>query len=292
MRRAFLRVAATILFPSTVLSAQDATAGAPDPSSVESGYVHVGPDSLFYEVAGEGPVLVLIHDGLIHREIWENQFSLFAQEYRAVRYDRRGYGASPVASAPYSDVEDLAAILEHLDIETARLMGMSSGGQLTIDFTLAHPERVDAMVLVGAVVRGFSYTQHLLTRGGRMSSDLPEAEVLAYIFSEDPYEVYRENREASERLVELGARGYRPGEREFFSSFSGTPSVERLGEIQVPTLILAGEFDIPDVHAHAGAINAGIRGSRREIIPHSGHLIPLEQPEVFNRVVLEFLRGL
>ena len=292
MRRAFLRVAATILFPSTVLSAQDATAGAPDPSSVEPGYVHVGPDPLFYEVAGEGPVLVLIHDGLIHREIWENQFSLFAQEYRAVRYDRRGYGASPVASAPYSDVEDLAAILEHLDIETARLMGMSSGGQLTIDFTLAHPERVDAMVLVGAVVRGFSYTQHLLTRGGRMSSDLPEAEVLAYIFSEDPYEVYRENREASERLVELGARGYRPGEREFFSSFSGTPSVERLGEIQVPTLILAGEFDIPDVHAHAGAINAGIRGSRREIIPHSGHLIPLEQPEVFNRVVLEFLRGL
>jgi pimeloyl-ACP methyl ester carboxylesterase len=284
-----------VLFFPTQLSSQDAWAlrpgGPPIPEGTEAGYLRVGPDSLFYEVMGQGPILVMVHDGLIHREVWENQFPVFAQEYRVVRYDRRGYGASPVASAPFSDVEDLAALFQHLEIETATLMGMSSGGQLTIDFTLAQPDRVEAMVLVGAVVRGLSYTQHMLTRGGRMSSDFSDEEILAYIFSEDPYEIYRENRNASQRLVELGARGYRPGEREFTSGFTGTPSVERLGELQVPTLILAGEFDIPDVHAHAGAIHAGIRGSRREIISDSGHLIPLEQPEAFNRVVLEFLRG-
>ena len=291
MRRILLGLAATVLLPPTFLSAQGAPGGVPNPSAVESGYLHVGSDSLFYEVAGEGPVLVLIHDGVIHREIWENQFPVFAEEYRVVRYDRRGYGASPVASEPFSDAGDLASLFEHLGIGTAMLMGMSSGGQLAIDFTLAHPDRVDAMVLVGAVVRGSPLYPAPSRPGGTPLLRPPEAEVLAYILSEDPYEIYRENREASERLVELGARGYHLGEREFYSSFSGTPSVERLGEIQVPTLILVGDCDIPDVHAHAGAINAGIPGSTRDIIPGSGHLIPLEQPELFNRAVLEFLRG-
>jgi pimeloyl-ACP methyl ester carboxylesterase len=70
------------------------------------------------------------------------------------------------------------------------------------------------------------------------------------------------------------------------------PAITRLHELDVPALILVGEFDIPDVHAHAGAINAGIRNSERRIIAKAGHLVPLEQPESFNRVVLDFLGGI
>jgi pimeloyl-ACP methyl ester carboxylesterase len=69
------------------------------------------------------------------------------------------------------------------------------------------------------------------------------------------------------------------------------PAYRRLNEIEIPALILVGEFDIPDVHAHAGAINAGISNSRRLIIPQSGHLIPMEQPELFNEAVMNFLRS-
>jgi len=70
------------------------------------------------------------------------------------------------------------------------------------------------------------------------------------------------------------------------------PAYRRLNEIKVPVLIMAGEFDMPDVHAHAGAINAGISGSQRIIIPDAGHLIPLEQPELFNEAVTGFLKSL
>lgn len=70
------------------------------------------------------------------------------------------------------------------------------------------------------------------------------------------------------------------------------PAVLRLNEIKIPVLILVGEFDIPDVHAHAGAINAGIAHSKRDIIQESGHLIPIEQPYLFNNSVLKFLEDL
>lgn len=150
---------------------------------------------------------------------------------------------------------------------------------------------MNALVLVGAVVRGFPYTQHFYTRGGHLPEGIGGAELLAYYAGEDPYEIYRENKEVGERLEELVRRAYRREERRFHGSFSGPVALEHLAEIHVPTLILVGEFDIPDVHAYAGAINAGIPESCREVISKAGHLIPLEQPERFNQVVLEFLKG-
>jgi pimeloyl-ACP methyl ester carboxylesterase len=68
--------------------------------------------------------------------------------------------------------------------------------------------------------------------------------------------------------------------------------MERLSEIQVPTLIVVGESDIPDVHAHAGVIEAGIEGSRREVLTHAGHLAHFERPDKLNRLVLEFLQSI
>ena len=73
---------------------------------------------------------------------------------------------------------------------------------------------------------------------------------------------------------------------------AGKVAVRSLSEIKVPALILVGEFDIPDVHAHAGVINAGIGNSKREIIPRSGHLIPIEQPVLFNEAIMKFLNKL
>jgi pimeloyl-ACP methyl ester carboxylesterase len=273
--------------PGPELSGQGPVSLAPT-----SGYVSVGSDSLFYEVEGQGPALILVHDGLIHREVWDAQFRFFSDRFRVVRYDRRGYGASSLPSEAFSDIQDLEALYDHLGIEKAGLVAMSSGGRLAIDFTLVHPDRVSSLVLVGAVVRGFSYTEHFFTRGGHLPPDLPASERRRWYASEDPYEIYRENRAAKARALELvGDAPFRDhGSLPGSSTLPPPPAaLERLGEIAVPTLILVGEFDIPDVHAHAGAINAGIPGSRRDIVPRSGHLIPLEQPDLFNQAVLAFV---
>ncbi len=260
---------------------------------VDSGYLDVGPDKIFYEAAGEGPVLVLIHDGLVHREIWDYQFSFFSHNFRVIRYDRRGYGKSSPATEADTNVEDLNSLFAHLKIDKAGLMGMSSGGRLCIDFALQYPDKVTSLILVGAVVGGFPYTQHMYNRGGHLPPDLETSEeIAAYYALHDPYEIFHENKAAREKVAQL-VKDF--PQRISPSAKRGLPkyaAYRRLHEIEVPTLILVGEFDIPDVHAHAGAIQAGIAGSKRDIIPKAGHLIPIEKPEVFNSKIEEFLKAI
>lgn len=257
-----------------------------------SGYIDVGDDKIFYETAGNGPVLVFIHDGLVHREVWEYQFSSFSENYKVVRYDRRGYGNSPEPTTAYSNVEDLSSLFTQLNIDRACLIGMSSGGGLAIDFTLKFPEKVSSLILVGAVVGGFPYTQHFYKRGGHLPTDFDDAEqIRSYYALEDPYEIFRENRAAGEKVARLVKSVPHKDHGSTTDSSPAKPAYRRLSEIKIPALILVGEFDIPDVHAHSGVINAGIPNSKREIIFESGHLIPIEQPELFNTAAREFLNS-
>jgi 3-oxoadipate enol-lactonase len=285
-----LVLAATLVIPPASAPRGDVPGVGLGLSTPTSGYVRVDADSIFYEVAGKGPALILIHDGLIHREIWDAQFQYFADRFTVVRYDRRGYGNSPPPSRAYSDLRDLEALYARLNIQSAGLIAMSSGGRLAIDFTLAHPDLVTSLVLVGAVVRGFSYTTHFYSRGGHLPQDLSPADSRRWYAGQDPYEIDRENVMATARALELVERAPHVNHVSVPGSVAPPPAaLPRLGEIAVPTLLLVGEFDMPDVHAHAGAINAGIPGSVRQVIPHAGHLIPLEQPGLFNEAVTRFL---
>jgi 3-oxoadipate enol-lactonase len=263
------------------------------PLEIKSGQIEVEGGRLFYEEAGTGDCIVLIHDGLVHREVWDAQFPAFAQDHRVVRYDRRGYGKSDPPTVPYSNVADLLRVFEQLGIERACVMGMSAGGGLSIDFALAHPEKVNALVLVGAVVSGFDYTPHFYTRGGRLTQQIysDPAAFRLYWTTTDPYDMAPSSTAARERVRQL-LEEY-PGNTDVSKHNLQTeppPALHRLGEIHVPTLIVAGEYDIPDVHAHAGAIDAGIAGAQRVVIAGSGHLVPLEQPEAFNAAVRTFER--
>ena len=261
-------------------------------ASVDTGYVLVDGGKLFYELAGSGKNIVLLHDGMVNREIWDEQFPLLAKTYRVVRYDRRGYGKSSDPQVKYSHINDLNQLFIHLKIDKAIIFGMSSGGRLAIDFTLTYPEKVNGLVLVGAVVSGFGYTSHMDTRGGHFNPQKysDPVKVNEYFIMDDPYEIYSENRAAKEKVMKLLPNLARQNVVPTQPPIK--VAVRSLSEIKVPALILAGEYDIPDVHAHAGVINAGIANSKREIIPRSGHLIPIEQPALFNEAVMNFLNKL
>jgi len=262
--------------------------------SLNSGFINVKDGKLYYEMKGHGDeTIVFIHDGLVHAEVWNNQFETFSEKFRVVRYDRRGYGRSPKPEKNYSNIEDLFQVFSFLNVDKAILIGMSAGGGLAIDFTLAHPEKVSSLIVVGAVVSGFSYSDHMLTRGGRLKPEdyaNPE-KLLEYLIKEDPYEIAPQNKEVKEKLWKL-MQAY-PQNIDFAKNRLAEPpkrqAIDILKEIQVPTLIVVGEFDIPDVFVHAGAIESGIPNSRKVIIQNAGHLVPLEQPELFNQKVLNFL---
>ena len=261
-------------------------------SSADTGYVLVDGGKLFYELAGTGKNIVLLHDGMVNREIWDEQFPLLAKKYRVIRYDRRGYGKSSDPEIKYSHITDLNQLFIQLKIDKAIIFGMSSGGRLAIDFTLTYPEKVTGLVLVGAVVSGFGYTSHMDTRGGHFNPQKysDPLKVHEYFIMDDPYEIYSENTVAKEKVMKLLPNLAR--QNSVPTQPAAKVAVRFLSEIKVPALILVGEYDHPDVHAHAGVIDAGIANSKREIIPLSGHLIPIEQPALFNETVLNFLNQL
>jgi 3-oxoadipate enol-lactonase len=262
--------------------------------SSDTGYITVDGGKLFYETAGKGENIVLLHDGMVDREIWDEQFPVLAKNYKVVRYDRRTYGKSSDPQAPYSDIEDLDQVFIQLKIDKAIIFGMSSGGGLAIDFALKYPAKVSALVLVGAVVSGYGYSAHMFNRGGHMNP----AEVLAdpqktvhYFIWDDPYEIYSGNIKAKEKVAKILENNLHNA-KSVNKKQPDRPAVKFLPEIKVPTLVLVGEYDIPDVHSHAGVIESGIPGAKREIILKSGHLIPLEQPRAFDSSVLGFLKNM
>jgi len=261
---------------------------------VKTGYLNVPDGRLYYEVVGEGEWIVLVHDGNLHSVTWDEQFPVFSQKYKVVRYDRRGYGKSTYPDKPYSNIEDLSEVFGQLRIDKATVMGMSAGGGLAIDFTLEHPDRVTGLVLVGAVVSGYGSTEHLRTRGGNLKPEVlsDPAKLADYMCFKDPYTFYEGNTGAKKRGYEYlmnSLQNYRMDKYQFLQG-PKRPALPNLKEIKVPTLIIVGEYDIPDCHAFAGAIEAGIAGSTRVIINKAGHIVPLEQPAVFNELVLTFLR--
>ncbi len=109
-----------------------------DTSDIQTGFAEVNGTTLYYEVAGAGHPFVLLHGHLLDRRSWDDQFAVFAQRYRVIRYDQRGFGDSGLImkGLAYSDRQDLYALLQFLGIESAYLMGVSGGGALAIDFTL------------------------------------------------------------------------------------------------------------------------------------------------------------
>jgi pimeloyl-ACP methyl ester carboxylesterase len=235
---------------------------------------------------------VLVHDGVLHSAAWDDVWKDFCKHFHAIRYDRRGYGRSSVATHGYYATDDLAAVLRHLKLKRVAIVGSSHGGEISINFTLDHPEMVEQLVLVGAVVGGMPYTQHFLERGDALGKPLEKGDIEGAIVAaaKDKYLTASGSDAARKRMAEiLSANPQDLTHPEL--ELPVKPAMPRLGEIRIPTMLLVGDADIPDVHAHAGAIEAGVPRARRVVINDAGHLMYLEKPTEFSRIVIEFLEN-
>jgi pimeloyl-ACP methyl ester carboxylesterase len=262
-------------------------------SRAGTGFLEAGGSRIFYEVAGRGPDMVFIHDGHMHSESWEAQWKFFSRDHRVIRYDRRGYGKSAAATAPYSNVEDLRVLAVHLGVTNWVLVGCSAGGRLAIDFALEHPTLVRRLVLVGAVVSGLPFSEHFDRRVRDGFLPLRErGDVGAAItnWMNDPWLIASTNRLARERFREImTANPHNMTRTGRYSRPPSRPAIGRLGDIRVPALMVVGESDMPDVHAHCGAIQAGVPDSQRIVVRGASHFVHLELPDEFNQLVARFL---
>jgi 3-oxoadipate enol-lactonase len=291
-RSAFVSLGLALAFGT--LSPLGATPGpAKAAATSRDSFVNVSGGTLYYQECGSAPQnVVLIHDGVVDSAVWDDVWPEFCKHFHTVRYDRRGFGRSPAATSWYSELDDLAAVLRATKINRTALVGSSHGGQLSIDFTLSHPTSVQQLILVGPVLSGMPYTEHFLDRGNKAFTLLQKGDLKAAIteWSNDRYLIAPENTAARHRLLELLLRA--PQDMSHEDRILATkPAIGRLREITIPTLIITGDADIPDVHAHSGAIEAGIPAARRIVMSGVGHILYLERPVEFCKLAIDFLES-
>jgi pimeloyl-ACP methyl ester carboxylesterase len=288
-----LSPAITSLLFCLIIASASAQTPTPLPAPIPGSFLNVENAKIYYEECGVGSqTVVLLHDGLTHSAIFDSVWPAFCKSFRTVRYDRRGYGRSPEATTWYSETEDLAALLRHLKISRTVLVGSSHGGELSIDFTLQYPQLVQQLVLVGAVVSGMPYSDHFLNRGMENSKPFEKNDKAAGIanWANDKYVLGTGHEEARKTLLQLLTASPQDLTHNDYARTTQA-ALPRLREIRIPTLIVTGDADIPDVHAHAGAIEAGIRGSRRIVLNNAGHLPYLELPSEFSKIVINFIQA-
>jgi pimeloyl-ACP methyl ester carboxylesterase len=258
--------------------------------------------ALYYEVTGHGPPLVLAHGFACGLRMWDPQVNALARSWRVVTYDVRGHGISeaPPEPAAYSQpisVADLRALLEHLDIRSAAVGGLSMGGNIALNFALAHPEMVTALV-VADTGAGSDDTGEWIGTVHAFADVLERDGLEAFAdaaLSNPLFARYVGQGPAAERFIRSclmthRARGLAHTAREVLAKRPTLYALApRLRELSVPTLLIVGEHDAPCVRVHRFMADT-IPGARHVVIPGVGHLTNLEAPTAFNRAVTTFLR--
>ncbi len=269
-----------------------------------TGFFETNGTQLYYEVMGEGHPLVLLHGGYLDTRMWDEQFALFAQSYRTIRYDIRGFGKSVLPPIPYADRQDLAALLAFLDVERTYLLGLSLGGMVALDFTLDYPEKVAALILVGTPVPG--YPHELMFTPEQLQAEIALTQTFMELIQQRNLPAMIDFIMANPTL--MPSPNYpqaRQRCREILSDYSFVwltdpapkqdltpPAYNRLNEIRVPTLLIVGAEDHFQLHKSSDKFEQDIPDVRRVTLSETHHMPNMEKPDEFNRQVLGFLKAL
>ena len=254
---------------------------------------------LYVEQAGSGSPVVLIHEGIADSRMWEPQWKSYSERFRMVRFDLRGFGQSPPAVGKFSFSGDVVELLDGLQLGPATLIGVSLGGSVAMETTIARPDLVSRLVVVAPGLRGFEMTEDTKAGWDEEEAAIERGDVDAAVEVNmrmwvdgpsrsrdevDP-EVRGKVAEMQRRAIEIYLEAGEEGEHQPLAEDWG----ERLAEISVPTLVLVGELDRPEMLQIAERLEAEIPDARRETIAGTAHVPSMERPDEFDRLVLDFL---
>lgn len=246
---------------------------------------------ILYELLGNGELIVLVHGGWLDHTAWDDQFYALARSYRVLRYDIRGHGSSPETEAEYSLSEELAGLLDQLREGPAHIVGLSLGARIAVDLALERPELVRSLVLCAPGVSGYSFSADVVEGFKAIGKCLAKGslgDALDLIMQNPLWHQDVPSLDARVRaLVTSHLTCHYPSRNRLREP--ATPAIGRLGEIAVPTLVLVGDADILDIHQIARQLASNIAGARLHVIAGAGHMLNMQVPAEFNRLVCEFL---
>ncbi|HEX4183144.1 MAG TPA: alpha/beta fold hydrolase [Caulobacteraceae bacterium] len=240
--------------------------------------------NIYYEVHGEGPVILLSHGYSATSQMWRGQIEPLSKSHKLVTWDMRGHGQSdyPEDLAAYSEaatVADMAALLDTVGAEKAVIGGLSLGGYMSLAFHRAHPDRVSALLIIDT---GPGYRNDEARDGWNQNAlrtaDRYEREGLGRQAEASP-----EVRMSQHRNAEGLARAARG-----MLTQRDAEVINSLPTIAVPAIVVVGADDKPFLNA-ADYMAAKIPGAKKVVIPNAGHSANIDQPEAFSRAIVEFL---
>jgi 3-oxoadipate enol-lactonase len=247
---------------------------------------------LYYEVAGNGVPVVLVHGFALDARMWDAQAPALSDIATVIRYDARGFGRSTRhgRDTVYTHADDLWLLLDHLAIDTAVLVGLSMGGRIVVEAALRAPKRVMALVLLDAVLdgvpwdpesaRGMRAIQSGLRSGGLAAS---KAAWLQHGF----FTPARRAPDVANRLAQMVADYSGVHWTEPDPHGAHPDSLALLPTLAVPTTVVVGELDVPCFVDMAHVLTAAIPGARKVVVHDAGHMVNMEAPTIVNSLLRE-----
>ncbi len=249
--------------------------------------VEVPGGKLAGERRGEGAPLIFIHGMAGERGDWNRLWAALPSGYGLLRYDLRGFGQSAGEEGfAFSHADDLLALMDSQDIDQAALVGLSMGGGIALNFALSHPDLVSRLVLISPAMVGWEWSQEwkALWRSvadAVRAGNLPLARerwlnhpMFVSVLAGEAAGEFRHGVEAYH-----GRQWLNDDQRREL------PDIERLHELAVPTLLLTGQLDVPDMRLIADTIENAAPGVIRIDYPASGHMLHLERPDDVARAI-------
>jgi len=265
-----------------------------------AGCADIGGAQIYYRVAGAGHALLLLHAGVADSRMWDAQWEAFSQRYRTIRCDLPGFGQSKLADGPSASNAEIAGLLHALGVERAHVVGCSFGGAVALDLALAYPALVSALVLACPNVGGAPIAEELRQFGAAEEAllergDLDGAtELNLRMWVDGPHRTPDQvDPDVRERVRVMQRHAFTlpipPG---FMPQSLDPPASERLADVRPPTLVVVGDRDVAAMQALGARLEAEIPGARRVVVPGAAHMVSMERPAEFNRLVLDFLAAL
>ncbi len=261
-------------------------------------FVTVNGVRLRYTQSGEGHPVVFIHGGCIDRRMWQGQINPIGASYTVVTYDLRGHGESEAPATGYSLAnlaKDLRGLLQALNITKPTLVGQSLGGNVAVEYALTYPGEVTTLVLVDSGLEGFGYSKewegHRERRRALIATDGVGEGLVRALMGGPRFEFLRRDAGKRELVRQMLLAWSGKNWLEEGVAPASNPHANRLKELKVPTFVLVGERDDEAFQQIAQRLTEEILVTRKALVPEAGHLAPLENPEAFNDLLLDFLGG-
>jgi pimeloyl-ACP methyl ester carboxylesterase len=265
----------------------------------------MSPTDLYVESAGAGvPAVVLVHAGIADRHQWDHEFVRLAARTRVVRYDVRGFGASPDPVRDYYDHDDLLGVLDATGISRAVLVGSSNGGRIVLDTAVAAPDRVAGMVLADSPLPGVPFADDVRADLDAEDEALDAGDfdralaINLRLFVDGVGRTPADVDPAVRDAVTGWLRDLLPRQAAQVQARRGDAQLveplvrDRLGDVDIPALVLFGSHDAPGFDRIARHLGDHLPRARLVEVDRAAHLVNLERPERFAALLDEFLATL